>query len=509
VSSISRKIPKISYKKVNLIIFIISSLTICIACTAPAQANLQEVAQIPQSGATKASCISNNYMYCILQDSPPTLSKWDLDTFALADSLTLSNGDSVRKMLVVGEYLYFGEGTGYSTVTRISLTDFTIADSLNCSSYLAAVNDLCTDGTYLYVASDVGLYKLDLVNFSVSSSTGTYFTAIAYQDGFLYGCNYNQLHKIDPAKLYISIADVDLDNNANSIKIVGEYAIASTNSKTLFVCNLSPFSLNTSLQNSGFIQYPDSIQGLDSYAYCSILGNDGNCYFSRFNTKTMSFDEALKISGNGIGGGSLTISASSIVYGYVGDARSNTTGYFLTKILIADDFPFPTPSPTPYVSPTPSTLDTPSPAPTSTPIQTSAPSPTPIPTTEPTPTLSPIFTAAPSTTPSTSTSPSQTPTTTPTPALTPSSSPTLIPTSAISPTPRPTLNPIISPSPTILPSTSTLPTNSLQPMTTQSPDPTIPEIPTGIMIIVFVGIVALGTAFRKTKTFKITHVQIW
>ena len=148
------------------------------------------------------------------------------------------------------------------------------------------------------------------------------------------------------------------------------------------------------------------------------------------------------------------------------------TGKSISRVLlVGEEQPIPTvtPTPTPTMTPTP----TPTVAPPTTPTQVPTPTvaPTATPTQVPTPTMTP--TTAPTTptqvpTPTPTVAPTATPTQVPTPTMTPTPTPTVAPTTTPTqvPTPTPTMTP--TPMPTVAPTTA--PTTA----PTQVPTPTVP-----------------------------------
>ena len=107
--------------------------------------------------------------------------------------------------------------------------------------------------------------------------------------------------------------------------------------------------------------------------------------------------------------------------------------------------------------------------PTMTPTPTVAPTPTPTQVPTPTPTMTPTPTVAPTTTPTQVPMPTMTPTTVPT--MTPTATPTVAPTTAPTQVPTPTVAP---PTPTQVPT----PTPTMTPTMTPTPTPTVAPTPT-------------------------------
>ena len=149
------------------------------------------------------------------------------------------------------------------------------------------------------------------------------------------------------------------------------------------------------------------------------------------------------------------------------------TGKTISRVLlVGEEQPIPTVTPTMTPTPTPTMTPTPTPtvAPTTTPTQVPTPTPTPTPTVAPTqvptPTVAP--TATPTQVPTPTVAPTATPTQVPTPTLTPTPTPTVAPTTTPTqvPTPTPTMTP--TPTPTVAPTTA--PTTA----PTQVPTPTVP-----------------------------------
>ncbi len=160
------------------------------------------------------------------------------------------------------------------------------------------------------------------------------------------------------------------------------------------------------------------------------------------------------------------------------------TGKSISRVLlVGEEQPIPTvtPTPTPTMTPTP----TPTVAPPTTPTQVPTPTvaPTATPTQVPTPTMTP--TTAPTTptqvpTPTPTVAPTATPTQVPTPTVAPTATPTQVPTPTMTPTPTvaPTTTPTQVPTPT--PTMTPTPTPTVAPTTapttapTQVPTPTVP-----------------------------------
>ena len=136
------------------------------------------------------------------------------------------------------------------------------------------------------------------------------------------------------------------------------------------------------------------------------------------------------------------------------------TGKSISRVLlVGEEQPIPTvtPTPTPTMTPTP----TPTVAPTTTPTQVPTPTPTPTPTVAPTQVPTPTPTVAPTTTPTQVPTPTVAPTTTPTqvptPTVAPTTTPTQVPTPTV-PTPAATEVPSSTPdaTPVILPTPPTV-----------------------------------------------------
>ena len=156
------------------------------------------------------------------------------------------------------------------------------------------------------------------------------------------------------------------------------------------------------------------------------------------------------------------------------------TGKSISRVLlVGEEQPIPTvtPTPTPTMTPTP----TPTVAPTTTPTQ--VPTPTATPTQVPTPTMTP--TTAPTTTPTQVPTPPPTPTPTvaptqvptPTPTVAPTTTPTQVPTPTVAPTATPTQVP----TPTTTPTAPTVPTPAATEVPSSTPDATpviLPTLPT-------------------------------
>ena len=148
------------------------------------------------------------------------------------------------------------------------------------------------------------------------------------------------------------------------------------------------------------------------------------------------------------------------------------TGKSISRVLlVGEEQPIPTVTPT--MTPTPTPTMTPTPTPTVAPTQVPTPTPTPTPTVAPTQVPTP--TVAPTTTPTQV--PTPTPTMTPTP--TPIVAPTQVPTPTVAPTQVPTATPTVAPTatPTQVP-TPTVPTPAATEVPSSSPDATPVILPT-------------------------------
>ena len=161
------------------------------------------------------------------------------------------------------------------------------------------------------------------------------------------------------------------------------------------------------------------------------------------------------------------------------------TGKSISRVLlVGEEQPIPTVTPTMTPTPTPTMTPTPTPtvAPTTTPTQVPTPTPTPTPTVAPTQVPTP--TVAPTATPTQVPTPTPTvaPTTTPTPTVAPTTAPTQVPTPTMTPTATPTVAPTTAPTtaPTQVP-TPTVPTPAATEVPSSTPDATpviLPTLPT-------------------------------
>ena len=159
------------------------------------------------------------------------------------------------------------------------------------------------------------------------------------------------------------------------------------------------------------------------------------------------------------------------------------TGKSISRVLlVGEEQPIPTVTPTMTPTPTPTMTPTPTPtvAPTTTPTQVPTPTPTVAPTA--TPTQVPTPTVAPTATPTQVPTPTMTPT--PTPTVAPTTTPTQVPTPTptMTPTPTPTVAPTTAPTtaPTQVP-TPTVPTPAATEVPSSTPDATpviLPTLPT-------------------------------
>ena len=158
------------------------------------------------------------------------------------------------------------------------------------------------------------------------------------------------------------------------------------------------------------------------------------------------------------------------------------TGKSISRVLlVGEEQPIPTVTPT--MTPTPTPTMTPTPTPTMTPTPTVAPTtPTQVPT--PTPTAAPTTTPTQVPTPTPTVAPT-TPTQVPTPTMTPTTAPTTTPTQVPTPTPTPTVAPTIAPTqvptPTTTPTAPTVPTPAATEVPSSTPDATpviLPTLPT-------------------------------
>ena len=151
----------------------------------------------------------------------------------------------------------------------------------------------------------------------------------------------------------------------------------------------------------------------------------------------------------------------------------------------------PTPTPTAVPTTTPTQVPTPTAAPTTAPTQVPTPTPTMTPTSTPTqvptstptaaPTIAPTQVPTPTMTPTPTTAPTQVPTPTMTP--TPTTAPTQVPTPTMTPTATPTAVPTTTPTqvPTATPTAPTVPTPAATEVPSSTPDATpviLPTLPT-------------------------------
>ena len=153
------------------------------------------------------------------------------------------------------------------------------------------------------------------------------------------------------------------------------------------------------------------------------------------------------------------------------------TGKSISRVLlVGEEQPIPTVTPTmtptPTVAPTttPTQVPTPTVAPTTAPTQVPTPTPTVAPTT--TPTQVPMPTPTPTATPTVA--PTTAPTQVPTPTMTPTTAPTMTPT----PTATPTTTPTQVPTPTATPTAPTVPTPAATEVPSSTPDATPVILPT-------------------------------
>ena len=163
------------------------------------------------------------------------------------------------------------------------------------------------------------------------------------------------------------------------------------------------------------------------------------------------------------------------------------TGKSISRVLlVGEEQPIPTvtPTPTPTMTPTPTPTVAPPTTPTQVPTPTVAPTATPtqVPTPTMTPTTAPTATPTQVPTPTPTVAPTATPTQVPTPTVAPTATPTQEPTPTMTPTPTPTVAPSTTPTqtPTPTPTMTPTPTPTVAPTTapttapTQVPTPTVP-----------------------------------
>ena len=142
------------------------------------------------------------------------------------------------------------------------------------------------------------------------------------------------------------------------------------------------------------------------------------------------------------------------------------TGKSISRVLLVGEEQ-PTPTVTPTMTPTPTPTVAPTPTPTVAPTTAPTPTPTAAPTTAPTQAPTPTPTAA--------------PTTAPTQVPTPTAAPTTVPTQVPTPTVAPTTAPTQVPTPTATPTAPTVPTPAATEVPSSTPDATpviLPTLPT-------------------------------
>lgn len=164
------------------------------------------------------------------------------------------------------------------------------------------------------------------------------------------------------------------------------------------------------------------------------------------------------------------------------------TGKSISRVLlVGEEQPTPTvtptmtPTPTPTVAPTTTPTQVPTPTPTMTPTATPTMAPTSTPTAAPTtaPTQAPTPTATPTMAPTAA--PTTAPTQVPTPTMTPTATPTAVPTQVPTPTATPTVAPTQVPTPTPTPTAPAVPTPAATEVPSSTPDATpviLPTLPT-------------------------------
>ena len=154
------------------------------------------------------------------------------------------------------------------------------------------------------------------------------------------------------------------------------------------------------------------------------------------------------------------------------------TGKSISRVLlVGEEQPIPTvtPTPTPTMTPTP----TPTVAPTTTPTQVPTPTPTMTPTAAPTTTPTQVPMPTPTITPTMTPTATPTQVPTPTPTITPTQVPTATPTQMPTPTATPTQMPTPTATPTQMPTPTATPTMTPTATPTQVPTPTTtPTAPT-------------------------------
>ena len=152
------------------------------------------------------------------------------------------------------------------------------------------------------------------------------------------------------------------------------------------------------------------------------------------------------------------------------------TGKSISRVLlVGEEQPIPTvtPTPTPTMTPTPTPTVAPTTTPTQVPTATPTVAPTQVPTPTPTMTPTPTPTMTPTATPTVAPTQVPTPTATMTPTPTPTVAPTQVPTPTVAPTqvPTPTVAPTQVPTPTVAPTAT--PTQVPTPTMTPTPTPTV------------------------------------
>ena len=167
------------------------------------------------------------------------------------------------------------------------------------------------------------------------------------------------------------------------------------------------------------------------------------------------------------------------------------TGKSISRVLlVGEEQPIPTvtPTPTPTMTPTPTPTVAPPTTPTQVPTPTVAPTATPTQVPTPTMTPTPTPTVAPTQVPTPTVAPTATPTQvpTPTPTVAPTTTPTQVPMPTMTPTPTPTVAPTTTeptqvPTPTATPTAPTVPTPAATEVPSSTPDATpviLPTLPT-------------------------------
>jgi DNA-binding beta-propeller fold protein YncE len=251
-------------------------------------------------------------LFGYLIGGPDTITKIDLTTFAISATLTTSGlGGNTGVIDPSGTYLYVGNNNSAGVIYKYNLATFTYVGSL--TGFGGDISNMCIDssGTYLYATTNgvVGLYKVNLSTFTITTSSGN----LGY-GAFYYGLcidNSNNIYVGTSNSSVIKFSSGNVATVSTSINVNGPpiNVILDSTQSNLLACDQSnsliykiPVSLGAGYSNNSYVTsaFGVTCDSLGTYAY--VTGATGSASTSTINRITLStFTGNGSINGAAIG----------------------------------------------------------------------------------------------------------------------------------------------------------------------------------------------------------------